>query len=204
VHILSKKRFDPTVAPISIAFHEAFDQNAELTYDKSCPIGWENISLEGSYLIKAKKNISLDLCGISKGYLLDILIERLQKIGIKNALVEWAGEIRVIGKKPHRPWTVQLDDNMDPIYLYDEAVATSGSEQNFIAKTQQITHVINPIEKKPTNLVSRIRKVSVKAKTCAIADGLATAAMTFESLEEAKKWSQEISRENPDITFWFF
>jgi thiamine biosynthesis lipoprotein len=201
---LSCGRFDPTVGPVSMAFHKAYLEDKPMQIKNSLSIGWEYVHLNGNVLLKDKEDISLDFCGIAKGYCLDLIIERLSDIGIKNALVEWSGEIRVIGKKEDTPWSVQIDSNLPPISLKDAAIATSGSQYNQINSKDAICHVIDPKTKKPMPVISSIKKVSVKAPTCAIADALATAAMTFDNMEEAKTWAKEITEKQPNITFWFF
>lgn len=204
VHTLSQKRFDPTVGPLSMAFHKAFHENTELVTTASYQIGWENVSIDNQVLKKEHQNVALDLCGISKGYLLDLLLTRLKNEGIHNALVEWAGEVRVMGRKKNGPWKIKIDDRLDPVELNNEAIASSGSEFHYIVQNEKITHVINPFKKKPKPLNAPVYRVTVKAKSCAVADGLATAAMTFESLEEAQIWASKITEEHPEISFWFF
>lgn len=203
VYHLSEKRFDPTVGPLSMAFHKAYQEDTTLEITDST-IGWDLVDLDERLIGKKDKKISLDLCGIAKGYCLDLLIERFQDLGIKNALVEWAGEIRACGKKQSLDWKVQIDEKMPLISLNNEAIATSGNCYHHISKGQSISHVIHPIKKLPMSLSSAVKKVSVKAPTCAIADSLATAAMTHNHLEEAQKWAQKITEKHPEITFWFY
>lgn len=203
VYILSDNRFDPTVGPVSMAFHKAYQENKPME-STSTPIGWSYIHLKENMLLKDMEGISLDFCGIAKGFCLDLLIERLSDIGIKNALVEWAGELRVIGKKEDSLWSIKIDDNLPPINLINEAIATSGSQYNQLKEEEVICHVIDPKTKKPMRISSSIKKVSVKAPTCAVADALATAAMTFENIEDAQSWAKKITRDQPNITFWFF
>lgn len=208
--LLTDGRFDPTVAPLSDLFNQSCsfsDSFNQSSYDGDVrvdSIGWNNLLLKEKSFQKKNPSTRLDLCGISKGYAIDLLIDRFKDSGIDHALVEWGGEIRAIGKHINRDWMVTIDENFSPISLENCAIATSGSYIQKI-KTEKgvFSHIFNPKTKKPLQLNS-LSKVSVLAPTCAMADALATAALTFENKESAKQWAQEISLKNKEIIFYFF
>jgi len=161
--------------------------------------------------------VSLDLGGIAKGYGVDLILENLNQAGFSDVFVEWGGEIRASGKHPEgRPWRIFISrlENNDPhlaiahLDLVDQAIATSGDYlQNWTIEKDgncsTFFHIIDPVtlhplQKQPLSIAS----TSVVAPTCALADGLATVAMMFLSVEEAQVWAEKMKKENPDLSFW--
>ena len=95
-----------------------------------------------------KEGMAIDLGGIAKGYALDRAIKVLKGRGIKEALINAGGDIRVIGE---RNWKVGLQhprkENkvLAVIRLKDQAIATSGDYQRyFIKEGKRYHHIINP------------------------------------------------------------
>ncbi len=95
-----------------------------------------------------KKDMALDLGAIAKGYALDRAIKVLQGRGIKEALINAGGDIRVMGE---RVWKVGLqhprkeNEVLAVIRLKDQAIATSGDYQRyFIKEGKRYHHIINP------------------------------------------------------------
>ncbi|MGD8369656.1 MAG: FAD:protein FMN transferase, partial [Desulfobacterales bacterium] len=128
----------------------------------------------------------LDLASIAKGDAVDQIAALLDAEGIHRHLVEIGGEVLATGRKAGgAPWKVGInrpdpDSDVDSVYrvveMVDRAMATSGDYRNFFVDQGTVyTHVIDPRTGKPvqTGVVS----ASVLARTCAFADGLATALM---------------------------
>ena len=66
-------------------------------------------------------------------------------------------------------------------------------------------HVFDPKSLKPLIAThSSVASASVLAPRCALADGLATAALMFSNVEEATAWAKKIQEKIPDTTFWLF
>ena len=224
--IVKKTRgyYDPTITPALQLWKKAFQTNTfpsknEIESLKKI-IGWHNIHIdEHGVFSKEYEATSLDLSGIAKGYCVDSLIKNLQKAGFQHVYAEWGGEISVIGNHPSgRSWNIYISNlkNSDPnraidiISLNNQAVATSGDYlqqwQIFdtIAKENVFyTHIINPTTLYPLKITNtNICSATVMASTCSVADGLATAAMVFNSTEEVKEWIKELQMESPEIQFW--
>lgn len=146
---------------------------------------------------------SYDLDGMLKGYVVDLLIEKLtQQRFCQNLYVEWGGEIRVIGKHPSgRKWHVLVDKEI--VTLEDQAIATSGAqEQLWDIDGSTYTHIMNPLTSKMLKVEEgRVSFVTVKAPTCSLADALATACMTCETIEEASKFAKQMKEKYP-VEFW--
>ncbi len=127
-----------------------------------------------------KKGLKLDFSGIAKGFMVDKAVMRLKKEGIKNVLINAGGDIYCLGKNKDSFWEVGIRDPaskegiIEVLSLFNEAVATSGSyEQFFIYNGKRYSHIINPKTGFP--VTNDVLSVTVIAKNCTIADSLATA-----------------------------
>lgn len=219
---LTEGRFDPTVGPLVDLWRTSLDQSripsAAARESIQEQIGWQQLEIGLETISKKTAQCGLSLSGVAKGHCVDMLVETLKQEGYPNVYVEWGGEIRCNGEHPEgRSWSVfvsKLGDS-DPnnalaiVALNNSAIATSGDylqqwrvlDDTFEPRTY--SHIINPatgipIEVKP----GRIASATVMAPTCALADALATAAMLFDSIEEAQQWTQKIQQEVPGTAFW--
>lgn len=137
--------------------------------------GWENIRLIVNQSIIKKKNVGFNFGAIAKGYAVDKAIEVLKNFGVKEALVNAGGDVKVFGKQ----WKVGVQHPREPrdiikiLKLENNSVATSGDyEQYFEAEGKRYHHILNPKTGYPT---SGIQSVSIINKSNTFADALATA-----------------------------
>ena len=133
--------------------------------------------------------LTLDLCGIAKGFGVDKLAETLAAAGIKNYLVAIDGEMRAAGKKPQYEdepagsWNVAIEqpladirDIARVIELTDAAIATSGDYRQMREFNHQIvSHSIDKNTASP--VINQLASVSIIANNCLLADAWATALM---------------------------
>lgn len=199
IYHLTNQRFDPTIAPIMMAY-----QKNDLHEVKA--IGWEKISYGPSFIQKKDEKISFDLCGIAKGYCIDLIAEKLASHGYRQFLIEWAGDLRASGMHPEkRPWLVSVN-GIEEIKLQDCAIATSTHymPRYWEKEDKHYFHIIDPKSQKPLSLEDTLlSSVSVQAKNCAEADALATAMMTCTSKEELLTLVKELTEKDKDLIFWF-
>lgn len=185
--------FDPTVAPLSHLWKDFLKKGelppTALLTDREKAVGWSKIHLEKGLFWKENDETSLDLGAVAKGYGVDLLIEKLQSLGLKSLYVEWGGEIRTMGSHPQaRPWRIGIAA-ASPINLTDRAIATSGTTyQLWHIDGGSYSHIINPLTKRPL-CEPQITTISVIAPTCMEADALATALMLFPSTTSARNWA---------------
>ncbi|MEW5909882.1 MAG: FAD:protein FMN transferase, partial [Thermodesulfobacteriota bacterium] len=152
-------------------------------------IGFHHIRiLKNKRLLKESQDVTLDLASIAKGYGVDAVSELLRKEGLSRFLVEIGGEVYASGAKADgNPWRVGIN-YPDPaasltrvhkiVLLKDMALATSGDYRNFFEIDGiRYSHVIDPKTGWPVS--NGVISVSVWAKTCTLADGLATAMMVM-------------------------
>jgi len=98
-------------------------------------VDYRNIVINGNSIRFAKKDMRVTLGGIAKGFVVDTAIEFLKDVGVKRALVNGGGDIRVMGGTKGNPWKIGIKDPMnrrnivDIIQLYEQAVASSGTYQ---------------------------------------------------------------------------
>ena len=165
--------FDPTVGPLVSRYGFGPIEGSASTYT-ALEIGEETLR-------KKTPQVTLDLCGIAKGYALDRIVDGLIDAGIENALVELGGEVKAIGRHPgNRDWQIAVADPnaggfraRSVITPGSNAVATSGHSANGQNGRFNVSHIIDPHRGRPapTSLAS----VTALAKTAMDADAFATA-----------------------------
>ncbi|WP_374447498.1 FAD:protein FMN transferase [Stella sp.] len=144
--------------------------------------GWRRLLLDrerGAALQPG--GLGLDLCGIAKGWAVDLVSAELSAAGIGAHLVEIGGELRGEGVKPDgQPWWVALErapGEAGPetlVALHGLAIATSGSYRRcFEAGGRRFAHTIDPRTGQP--LADPPLAVTVLHRNCMAADALATA-----------------------------
>lgn len=130
--------------------------------------------------------VTLDLCGIAKGFGVDELARCLERFGITSYLVGIDGELRARGRKPDGAlWTVAIErpdydarDIMGVLELSDVAIATSGDYRHWVdIDGARLSHTMEPRTGAP--LRNRLASVTVLAGNCIEADAWATALMVM-------------------------
>lgn len=213
VHRLSGGRFDPTVGAVKKQWIASLAEKKTLSpqavENLRSTIGMHNLSLSKGALVK-KAPVSIDLDGCAKGFAVDRLVEALKQAGHTDLFVEWSGEMRALGQHPEgRPWTVLIPGkNNAPFPLTDLAIAGSGDYlQNWrgsgIEKEDVYCHIVEP---KTAHLRAvgkgRVASSTVAARSCALADALATTCMLFDNRDELKKWIDSVQKQYPETLFW--
>ena len=170
----TKGAFDPMVGPLVNRYGFG-----PIHGERARP---ENLRVRSDGLRKAMPGLTLDLCGIAKGYALDRILDRLPSIGVTSALIELGGEVRTVGHHPDgRAWQVGIErPDAEPGVLThivnpgDLALATSGTgRQSIVLGRGGVSHLIDPRTGRPVDAAPA--SVSVLAETAMRADGLATA-----------------------------
>lgn len=219
---LTGGRFDPTIEPLQQVWNIKLDSHEIPTMQELSlvqeSIGWKHIFLDNGEFYKDNDHVCLDLGGVAKGFCVDLLIKRLNLEGFLNVFVEWGGEIRVSGKHPeNRPWAIYIsrfennnpDEAIDRLNLEDQAIATSGNYLQYwkvkssSGEIKTYSHIYNPHTLYPIEVTPQsIASASVVAPDCMSADALATAALLFNSVEEAQSWAVELNKSHPEWRFW--
>lgn len=176
IYHLTRGKYDPSTGKVIHLWKMALRMGKvipekELSLYKDST-GWDKIRLNKFFLQKLHPDLQIDLDGITKGYFCDILTTRLKKIGLKNFLVEWAGEIKAEGG----PFYVLSQGKVIP--LKDQSIATSGpSFQLYSIDNSLYSHFIDPASLRCLKVKEVSNSESIINKSCAVADGLATASV---------------------------
>lgn len=242
---LSQGRFDPTTGVLNVAFENCIREKgrpplpAEITPFKHA-IGWKRrIQRASKSVARGNANTVVDLDGVAKGFVIDMLVGALLRQGFSNCYVDWAGDIRAEGRHPSgRPWRSAVmrppplrrvfghwkDGTMKELLQQDDvafyadfcadsdvdgeerrqgaAIATSGDY--FAVQKYGYHHIARPdtltVMKANRNSIGT---VCVAAKTCALADALATAAMTFDGVDEAIDFLHNLTDTHRDTVYGY-
>jgi FAD:protein FMN transferase len=143
-------------------------------------VGYQYVILDStSQSVKSlRPNMQLDLGGIAKGYLAQVIVDFCKNKGIEKVLVDAGGDLAMATQRD-KPWkigiTIPNSEELIPRYLIlqNQAVATSGNMYQFVEiGGKKYSHIVNP----RTGLgVTHQRNVTVIAPDGAMADWLATA-----------------------------
>ncbi len=137
--------------------------------------------------------VDLDYGAIGKGYALDKIIEVLKDARINGAIINFGGNIYAKGKDTEgKKWNILLKTppslkdkiKLDPIYISDLAVSTSGGyERYFEIQNRKYSHILDPRSGYP---VDESKSVTVVSSNATLADALSTA-FSVMSISEVKE-----------------
>ena len=129
--------------------------------------------------IELPQKMRIGLGGIAKGYGVDRAMAMLMKHGVKHAIVNAGGDMKVLGKNFDTPWEIAIkhprDRNraMASIRLSNTCLVTSGDYERFFEKDgKRFHHIIDPRTGYPSE---GCLSASVVAPDAEYADALATA-----------------------------
>ncbi len=122
----------------------------------------------------------LDFGAIAKGYAIDQGIKILKSHGIKNAIINAGGDLRLIGKHGDKAWRIGIRhprkhrEMLASLQLEgDVSIVTSGDyERFFIDQGKRYHHLINPQTGWPA---TGAQSVTIIARNAALADAWSTA-----------------------------
>jgi len=178
---LSRGAFDITVQPILDLYTHSFQELKRPPTEGEVKetlklVGYEKIFIKNRH-VEFKANMKITLGGIAKGYIIDKAIETLEKQKIKHALINAGGDMRAIGNKGDKDWSIVLQNprkkyqHIAVIPLNNKAVATSGDYERFFDENKKFHHIVDPrTGYSATELIS----VTIIANKAIDADALAT------------------------------
>jgi thiamine biosynthesis lipoprotein len=171
---LTGNAFNPTVGPLVGRYgfgpiHDGLSGRAE------------EITVGEGAIRKQRGVLSVDLCGIAKGYALDRMVAACRAHGMADFLAELGGEVFAAGHHPSgRNWQVGIERPslaggfQRAVALDGASLATSGNAVNGYAYAgRRYSHIIDPATGQPAN--SALASVTVVAEAAMTADALATA-----------------------------
>ncbi len=150
-----------------------------------------DIHLRGNNTISSSNPaVQLSLGAFAKGYGIQVELNKLTKMGIKNAIINAGGDLGVRGKHGKRNWNIGIRDPRSKGIIASvkaksgENVFTSGDyERYYIYQHKRYHHILNPHTGYPTRGFS---SVTVIDNDGGVADAAATALM----VAGPEKWWQ--------------
>ncbi len=177
--------FDITAAPLLFMWQDNAEYNqlpsAEMIKDNKAHIGYDKIALTENKLSKTDPLCGIDLGGIGKGYALSKLKQLIIDEGIKHALINFGGNVAVIGSKPDSTaYVIGIKNPLDTsssicyVSMVDSTVAVSGVYERYVTiGGEKYHHIIDPSTGYPAD--SGLLSVAVVCGDSTLADTLSTA-----------------------------
>ena len=209
----SEGLFDPTVGVLVNAwgFGKQKISEADLPTDKKIDslrkyVGFDKVALTEKNLIKKRyTEILFDFNAIAQGYTSDVVANYLSARGIKNYIVEIAGEMYLKGRNTveDKSWTIGVENPLKPlddrdlvatIQFTNQGLATSGNYRKVWTDSngRKYVHSINPLTGRATQ--SDVLSATVVAPSTMFADGYATMFMVM-GLAKSKAFLEK----HPDL-----
>ena len=209
----SEGLFDPTVGVLVNAwgFGKQKISEADLPTDKKIDslrkyVGFDKVALTEKNLIKKRyTEILFDFNAIAQGYTSDVVANYLSTRGIKNYIVEIAGEMYLKGRNTveDKSWTIGVENPLKPlddrdlvatIQFTNQGLATSGNYRKVWTDSngRKYVHSINPLTGRATQ--SDVLSATVVAPSTMLADGYATMFMVM-GLAKSKAFLEK----HPDL-----
>lgn len=130
---------------------------------------FSQFTLEGNILQFSNALTKIDLGGLVKEYAVDQSILILKAYNIENALVNFGGDISVMGTYQSQQWNIGIQDpnnsslNIEKISMSENSLCTSGHSRKFYTiENQKISHIISQDEQQ-YNQVSILAPTAVDA-----------------------------------------
>ncbi len=199
--VLSGGAFDPATGSVTRLYRWSNQEEQKLpdkeaTEKAKAATGEGNILLdrEGMRVGRKTPDTLVDLGGLAQGLGTDIFLSVLYERGVRNAVVEIGGEVKVLGWRPLAPeeaggasgkrrlWNVGMRDPRDADAMRklavrsNFAVSTSGDYEKFFEfKGKRYSHIIDPRSGQPIS-GGIISATVIVPGSCMRADALATIA----------------------------
>jgi len=196
--------FDPTVGPLVSLWGIGGDNPhvpSQMEIDGTLPlVNWRSVELDAAKQSVFLKNrgMSLDLGAIAKGYAADEAAAIIKKAGIEQAIIDFGGNIVVLGDRKHTNlwstgslWRIGIQNPSENRGIYiglvqtkESGVVTSGVYERFFEKDgQRYHHIFSPFSGFPAKTgrlaENELLSVTIITQNSIDADALSTAAFVM-------------------------
>ena len=186
---LSGGAFDPTIGPIvklwSIGMEgERIPSDAEIAAALGL-VGYRDVLVdrEAGTVRLARAGMRIDLGAIAKGYAADEVARILEARGVKAAVVDLGGNVKVVGRKPDgSPWRIGIQDPFGDRGSYigiaeldaGSTVVTSGVYERYFTGSDgtRYHHILDTATGRPVS--NGLVSVTIITGASIDADGLST------------------------------
>lgn len=185
---LSDGAFDITIAPVIALWDFDADRKTGAVPDESdlsnalSHVGYENVQLNDTTVTLLDPDASIDLGGIAKGYIADLLKDYLLSAGYASGIIDLGGNILTIGSKPQNQdfrigIRIPSPDSTEPlttISCRDASIVTSGTyERYFTENGKRYHHILSPFDGYPVE--NGLASVTIFSEHSVDGDALSTA-----------------------------
>jgi len=187
LHGMTQGLLDPTALPL-IQLWNWKAPNPRIPDDAAIAaarrlVGWRKVQRQPGAIFLPEPGMALDFGGFGKEYAVDIAAQIAVNYGIRDILVDFGHDLRVLGTPPGRPaWHIGLEDPRRPGTAW-ASVALSGSRgiassgdyvRSFQLNGRRFGHIIDPRTGWP--VANGCTQATVIAPTCLHAGVLSTTA----------------------------
>lgn len=151
---------------LTVIWKEFIENCDELPTNLKVNTNINDIKLEDNTYVKYN-NIKLDLGGIAKGYVTELVGNYLEENNIHSYIINAGGNVKVgrAYNKDNFVVGITNPDNTNTIFtkvnINNLSVVTSGNYQRYCTlENKTYSHIINPITKYPSNYVKSVTVVS--------------------------------------------
>lgn len=182
---LSNGAFDVTIAPVSDLWDFHAETPAlpapEAVYEAASHVDYKNILIDDNTVRLLDPYASIDVGGIAKGYIADILKKYLKEQGVKHAVINLGGNVLAMGKRlDGNDYNIGIQKPFDmtgeaitSVRVANKSVVTSGTYQRYFESDGKIYHhILDPHTGYPCE--NNLYSVTVITNSSLTADALST------------------------------
>ncbi len=187
LNFVTGRTFDPTAGPLLKLWNWKANPpripSDEEVQEVRRRVGWQFVERRAGAVRLSIEGMTLDLGGIGKEFAVDQAIGLATNHRLKNVLIDFGQDIRVLGRPPGKPaWHVGLENPNSPgtcwasVAIDQQALASSGNYLRcFEHAGRKYGHIIDPRTGYPAT--TDCLAASVIGPNCTIAGVLATCAL---------------------------
>lgn len=138
-----------------------------------------DLIIEGNQVSSKNPAVKIDLGAFAKGYAIDVVMDKLKTIGIKNAIINAGGNLKAMGRIEGRSWRIGVRHPSGKGVIAaietsgEESVITSGDYERFREyEGKRYSHILDP---RTGHSTTGISSVTILDKSGAFADAASTA-----------------------------
>lgn len=182
---LSNGAFDITIAPVSNLWDFHVETPAppapEAVNEAASHVDYKNILIKDNTVQLLDPYAAIDVGGIAKGYIADLLKKYLKEQGVKHAIINLGGNVLTIGSRLdgsdynigiQKPFDV-TGEPITSVRISNKSVVTSGTYQRYFEAEGKIYHhILDPHTGYPCE--NNLNSVTIITNSSLTADALST------------------------------
>jgi FAD:protein FMN transferase len=194
---IAKKFYELTDGKYDVSLGKKIQQRKKgLTETSNC--SFKDIVVDSNYITLKNDDVIIDLGSIAKGFIVDKMVELLEREGVMAGLVDGRGDIRIFGDIIQNIGIQHPRDTsktISKITVGECAIATSGDYNQYVGNFDN-SHIINSLD---------IASITVVGSNLSLTDAFATAFFVSKNsklLEEYKDLKVMTIDKNLNIQYY--